>query len=306
MTRILVTGVSGQIGGALATRLQSAGSVIAADRGVLDLAMPQAIAITLDRLKPEMIINPAAYTAVDQAEGERTLAVRVNGEAVGVIARWAAARNVPLVHFSTDYVFDGSGERAWREDDVPQPLSTYGASKLAGEHEIRAAGGAHLIVRTSWIYAARGKNFLRTIARLARDRKDLRIVADQIGAPSSAALVSEAVAGMLSHGIDGLQERAKQCGGLVHVAASGEVSRHRFACAIVEGLRTRGIRLAVERIVPISSDDYPTKAPRPHNSRLDLTRLQKVFGIRPPHWQIALSRELDHLAAEWRHSGGAG
>ena len=306
MTRILITGVSGQIGGALVTRLQTADSVIAADRSVLDLAMPQAIATTLDRLKPQIIINPAAYTAVDQAEDERTLAVRVNGEAAGVIARWAAARNVPLVHFSTDYVFDGSGERAWREDDDPNPLSTYGASKLAGEHEIRAAGGAYLIVRTSWVYAARGKNFLRTVARLARDRKDLRIVADQIGAPSSASLISEAVAGMLSYGIDGLQARAKQCGGLIHVAASGEVSWHGFACAIVEGLQTRGIRLSVERIEPISTHDYPTKAPRPHNSRLDLTRLREVFGIRPPHWQMALSRELDHLAAEWRATPGGG
>ena len=214
--------------------------------------------------------------------------MRVNGEAPGVIARWAAARGLPLIHFSTDYVFDGSGDRAWREDDAPHPLSAYGASKLAGENEIRAAGGAFLIVRTSWVYAATGKNFLRTISGLARERKELRIVADQIGAPTSAALIADIVTGMLAGGSDALRERCKRSGGVVHVAASGEASWHGFACAIVEGLKARGVKLAVEQVVPISTDQYPTKARRPRNSRLDLTRLQSVFGITPPHWQDAL------------------
>ena len=183
--RILVTGVSGQVGGALVARLPASATVLAADRSVLDLAAPQTIAGTLDRLAPDIVFNPAAYTAVDKAEDEPELAMRVNAEAPGAMARWAAARDVPLIHFSTDYVFDGSGERAWREDDAPQPLSVYGATKLAGENEIRSAGGTFLIVRTSWVYAAEGKNFLRTIARLARERSELRIVADQIGAPTS-------------------------------------------------------------------------------------------------------------------------
>jgi dTDP-4-dehydrorhamnose reductase len=296
--RILVTGVTGQIGGALLSRLPASATTIAADRAVLDLAVPQAIPAALDHVAPDIILNPAAYTAVDRAEDEPALAMRVNGEAPGVIARWAAARGVPLIHFSTEYVFDGSGDRAWREDDAPQPLSAYGASKLAGENQIRAAGGAFLIVRTSWVYAASGKNFLRTISGLARERKELRIVADQIGAPTSAALIGDVVTGMLGGGRDALHQCCRRSGGVVHMAASGEVSWHGFACAIVDGLKARGVKLAVEQVVPISTDQYPTKARRPRNSRLDLTRLHSVFGITPPHWRDALAAELDRLARE--------
>ena len=183
-------------------------------------------------------------------------------------------------------------------------MSAYGASKLAGEkkgNEVRAAGGTCLIVGTSWVYAAAGKNFLRTIARLARRaRRGCAFVADQTtGAPTSAALIADTIARILSDGIESLRARCTQSGGIVHVAAAGETSWHAFACAIVEGLRERGVRLAVERVAPISTDQYPTKARRPLNSRLDLTRLQSVFGITPPRWQEALSLELDRLAAEF-------
>jgi dTDP-4-dehydrorhamnose reductase len=302
--RILVTGVTGQVGSALAPRLPASAIVLGADRGVLDLAAPQTLAGTLDRLAPDLIFNAAAYTAVDKAEDEPALAMRVNAEAPGVLARWAAARDVPLVHFSTDYVFDGSGARAWREDDTPQPLSVYGVSKLAGENEIRGTGGTFLIVRTSWVYAADGKNFLRTIARLARERSELRIVADQIGAPTSAALIGNAVAGMLSEGLDVLRERCARAGGLVHLAASSETSWFGFASAIVDGLKARGVVLTAERIVPIASADYPTQARRPQNSRLDQSRLQSIFGIAPPPWQDALAPELDRLALELTSTSG--
>jgi dTDP-4-dehydrorhamnose reductase len=302
--RILVTGATGQVGGSLVARLPASATVLAADRSVLDLAEPHTIIGTLDRLAPDIVFNPAAYTAVDKAEDEPELAMRINAEAPGAMARWAAARNVPLVHFSTDYVFDGSGERAWREDDAPQPLSVYGATKLGGENAIRNAGGTFLIVRTSWVYAAEGKNFLRTIAQLARERSELRIVADQIGAPTSAALIGDAVAGMLSEGLESLRERCAGAGGLVHLAASGETSWYGFACAIVEGLKARGVAVAAKRIVPIASADYPTKARRPQNSRLDLSRLQSIFGIAPPPWQNALSPELDRLARELTATNG--
>jgi dTDP-4-dehydrorhamnose reductase len=296
--RILVTGVGGQVGGALVPRLQKFGTVIPIDVDTLDFAKPDGLADAVDRMAPALIINPAAYTAVDKAEDEPDLAMAVNATAPGIIARWAAARAVPLIHFSTDYVFSGAGERPWREDDEPRPLSAYGASKLAGDNEIRAAGGCSLILRTSWVYAAQGRNFLRTIAGLARERKELRIVADQIGAPTTAVLLADAVTAIVGGGLESLRKRCTQADGLVHIAASGQTSWHGFAGAIVEGLRARGVALAVERIVPIRTDEYPTPAKRPHNSRLDLTRLRQVFGLTPPTWQSALAPELDELAGE--------
>jgi dTDP-4-dehydrorhamnose reductase len=296
--RILLTGVTGQVGAALLETLAPVGSVVAADRAALDLARVDEIPAALRRLAPDLIVNPAAYTAVDRAEDERDLAFRINAEAPGAIARWAAGQGIPVVHFSTDYVFDGTGTAPWRENDRPAPLSVYGASKLAGEDAIRAAGGPHLIVRTSWVYAAKGANFLRTIARLARERRDLRIVADQYGAPTSARVIADAVAGMIGPGGGPVGERFAAAGGLVNVAASGETSWHGFATAIVEGLRARGVGLAVENVAPIRTDEYPTKAKRPANSRLDLARLQSVFGLTTPRWDAALAVELDHLARE--------
>lgn len=293
--RFLVTGISGQIGGALSQRLRELGSVIAADRGVLDLSQPSALPAQLDALNPDVIVNPAAYTAVDWAEDERELAFVVNAESPGVMAAWGAARGVPMIHLSTDYVFDGSGEHSWREDDPAGPLSAYGASKLAGEEKIRSAGGAHLIVRTSWIYAARGKNFLQTMARLAREKAELRVVADQVGAPTSATLVSDTLAAIVGKNLTNLPAAFAAAGGTLHLAAGGHTTWHGFASAIIEGLRQRGAVLAVQQIIPIATKDYPTKAVRPLNSRLDLTRLQQRFQITPQAWNEVLNPELDAL-----------
>jgi dTDP-4-dehydrorhamnose reductase len=293
--RILVTGVNGQVGGALVPRLQRLGTVLATDRKQLDLSQPSRIAAALDQLAPDMIVNPAAYTAVDRAEDERELAFTVNAESPGVIAHWAAQRGVPLVQLSTDYVFDGSGERAWREHDPTGPLSVYGASKLAGEKAVQAASGAHLIVRTSWVYAAQGNNFLRTIARLARERTELRVVDDQLGAPTSAALIADILTRIVAGDVTTLVSRFAAAGGITHLAASGCTSWCGFATAIVDGLRAHGEDIKTERLIPIRTEEYPTKAVRPRNSRLDLTRLREVFGVTPVPWTSALPQELDQF-----------
>jgi dTDP-4-dehydrorhamnose reductase len=294
--RILLTGTSGQVGGALRPLLQGQGEVLTPQRPQFDLSKPETLTERLDGMKPDLIINPAAYTAVDRAEEESELAFRVNAEAPAVIARWAADHHVPLLHFSTDYVFDGSGNEPWREDSLTGPLSVYGASKLAGERAIQAANGPHLIVRTSWVYAAKGVNFLRTIARLAGERKELRIVADQIGAPTSARVIADAVIQILRSDAAVLAGRFAESGGIVNVVCASETSWHGFATAIVTGLKSRGVKLAVETIAPIGTKDFPTRAKRPGNSRFDLSRLSNVFGIVTPSWNNALEVELDELA----------
>ena len=274
------------------SRLAGQHIVIAATRGTLDLSQPESIADQLDEIVPDVIINPAAYTAVDQAEDERDLAFAINAEAPGVMARWAAGRSVPLVHLSTDYVFDGGGERPWREDDEPRPLSVYGSSKLAGERAVRGAAGPHLLVRTSWVYAATGKNFLRTITRLARERPELKVVSDQVGAPTPARVVADGIGCILRGDASELRRRFSAADGLVHLATAGHTSWHCFAVTIVEGLKARHTPVKAERIIPIPTEDYPTKAVRPRNSRLDLARLKHLFGFDPPQWEAALALEL--------------
>jgi len=291
--RILLTGTRGQVGSALKPLLEGHATIIAPPTAEFDLSKPERLTAQLDSLKPDLIINPAAYTAVDRAEDERELAFLVNARGPEAIAKWAATNGVPLVHFSTDYVFNGSGDRAWREDSPTEPLSAYGASKLAGDVAIQAAGGAHLIARTSWVYAATGSNFLRTIARLAGERKELRIVADQTGAPTTARAIAGAVAGIVLPNLTTLHDQLKGRGGVVNLVCAGETSWHGFASAIVDGLRSRGAKLAVETIVPIATADFPTKAVRPGNSRLDLSRLKAQFGVTMPTWQDELARELD-------------
>ena len=298
--RILLTGTTGQVGGALCGRLADLGEVIPVNRTQLDLARPETVTAALDLLKPDLVVNPAAYTAVDRAEDERALAFRVNAEAPGIIAAWGARHDVPLIHFSTDYVFDGSGKRPWREDDLPSPLSTYGESKLAGEAAVRAADGVHLIVRTSWVYSSVGSNFMLTIARLAAARKELSVVADQFGAPTSARVIADAVMKILTLEEAGLVDRLSQARGVINITCAGETSWHGFATAIVDGLVQRDIDVKTERILPITTDDYPTRAKRPSNSRLAPGRLAETFGVRTMYWQTALEVELNELARNCR------
>jgi dTDP-4-dehydrorhamnose reductase len=291
--RILLTGATGQIGGTLLPSLQKFGAVIAPSSLDFDLSAPDSLEAALDEAKPDLIVNPAAYTAVDRAEDERELAFLVNANSPGIIARWAAARNVPMVHFSTDYVFDGSGDAPRDESSATGPLSVYGASKLFGDNAVKDANGAHLIVRTSWVYGAAGANFFRTIARLAGERSELRIVADQVGAPTTARAISDAVTRILYAGMPDIGDWLMRSGGIVNVVCEGETSWHGFAAAIVFGLKSRGVRLRVEKVIPILTSEFPTKAKRPANSRLDSTRLADVFGIKMPPWQGALDQELD-------------
>jgi dTDP-4-dehydrorhamnose reductase len=295
--RVLLTGTAGQVGSALAPLLQAWARVLTPPLEDFDLSRPTELPANLDRLMPDLIVNPAAYTAVDKAEDEPELAFRINSEAPAAISQWAARRHVPLVHFSTDYVFDGSGSEPRPEDSATGPLSVYGASKLAGDTAIAASGAPHLIVRTSWVYAATGANFLRTIARLARERKELRVVADQIGAPTSAKTIADVVANIIPRdraSMDAVFERRK---GVVNVVCRGETSWHGFATAIVDGLKSRGLKLEAELISPIRSDEFPGKAKRPANSRLSLEHLSRDFGVITPTWQDALERELDIMAA---------
>jgi dTDP-4-dehydrorhamnose reductase len=273
--------------------------VSATDRADLDLSKPDMIPAILDKIAPSLVVNAAAYTAVDRSEEEPALAHRVNAEAPGAMAQWCASNDIPLIHFSTDYVFNGHGTRPWSEDDTPLALSVYGATKLEGEDRVRAAGGCSLIIRTSWIYAASGTNFLRKIAELATVREELRIVADQIGAPTSAAVIADSLHHMLARGLPAFRQKAVEAHGLVHLASSGEASWYDFAARIVDGLKARGIRLVAERIIPVRTEEYSSRAPRPLNSRFNLGRLRAVFGIAPPHWHDALSPELDKLARDF-------
>jgi dTDP-4-dehydrorhamnose reductase len=295
---IVLTGTRGQVGGALRPLLERRGDLVAPGRAEFDLSKPDTLAAALDGLKPDLIINPAAYTAVDRAEDEPELAHRVNAEAPAAMARWAARHRVPLVHFSTDYVFDGSGNRPWRENDPCRPLSIYGQSKRQGESGVREAGGAHLIIRTAWVFASQGGNFFRTMVRLARQRSELRVVDDQFGAPTSARSIAQAVMAILRADKSAIASGFAEAEGVVHVTSAGATSWHGFAVGIVEGLTSRGVPLAARRVIPIHTDDYPTKARRPANSQLDLSRLSEVFGLSMPTWQSALATELDAFVRE--------
>ena len=286
---ILVTGASGQVGFELVRCLQGLGSVIAPPRDMLDLADARSIEAALGEIRPSLIVNPAAYTAVDQAESDIDNAMRVNATAPGELAAAAVRAGVPLIHYSTDYVFDGTKRGSYDEDDEPGPLNVYGESKLAGERAIEAAGGAHLILRTSWVYGARGRNFMKTMLRLGAERPELRIVDDQRGAPTWSRTIATLTAHIVAQAMAVPREaRAAWWSartGTYHLSASGDASWAEFARAIFElASPDKG-----PTIVPIGSSDYPTPARRPANSRLSSAKLVQTFGIRPPHWHEALS-----------------
>lgn len=298
MRRILLTGKDGQIGWELQRTLLPLGRVIAVGRAELDLAHGDAVRALMREQRPDIIVNAAAYTAVDQAEHETELAQTVNAAAPGIMAEEAARMGCLLVHYSTDYVFDGAKTTPYIEDDRPNPLNAYGRSKLAGEEAVRASGARHLILRTSWVYGARGKNFLRTILHLAQEREELRVVADQFGAPTWGRLIAEVTAQMLAQRVaPGSEERFGDAGCTYHLTASGSTSWHGFAQAIIEGARQwcPGLALKAQRVEAIPASGYPTPARRPGNSRLNCARLQQDSGFILPGWEVCLERCLQDM-----------
>jgi len=293
--RILVTGGNGQVGWELQRTLACLGEVVAPGRAGLDMSQPETLRAAVRALRPRLIVNAAAYTAVDRAESERDLAYAVNAEAPRVLAEVAAELGATLVHYSTDYVFDGAGEAPFTEEAPVNPLNVYGASKAAGEAAIRAACDRHLIFRTSWVYGRRGANFLLTMQRLLRERPELKIVDDQIGAPTWARSIAEATALIMAQ-IESPARGADRPApwGTYHLTQQGATSWFGFAEAIRAALIAQGEAAnALARLTAIPSSEYPTPAPRPLNSRLANAKLARVFGLQLPDWRVALGQALD-------------
>lgn len=279
---ILVFGQTGQV----ARELQRRGQVVALDRTAADLADPDACAAKIRALRPDLVINAAAYTAVDRAEEEEGLARVINGDAVGAMARAAADLGVAFLHVSTDYVFDGTGENPWGVADVPAPIGAYGRSKLAGERAVIAAGGAHAILRTSWVFSAHGGNFVKTMLRLGETRDTLSVVADQIGGPTAAGDIADALLAMAQAFLAG-----RGVSGVYHFAGAPDTSWAGFAREI---FAQAGVRVAVN---DIATSAYPTPARRPANSRLECSDLLRDYGIERPDWRVSLAQVLQELGA---------
>ncbi|MBD3893860.1 dTDP-4-dehydrorhamnose reductase [Hydrogenophaga sp.] len=294
--KILLLGKNGQLGWELQRSLAPLGELVALDRtgepqrGLCgDLAQPQALAATVLQLKPDLIVNAAAHTAVDRAESEPDLAHTLNALAPGALAQAAQACAALLVHYSTDYVFDGSGTAPWHEHAATGPLNVYGRSKLEGERLIAASGARHLIFRTSWVYAARGGNFAKTMWQLARERERLTVIDDQVGAPTGADLIADVSAHAIRQTL-----RQPQAGGIYHLAAAGETSWHGYARWVIDSARALHPEqpLAVQELAPVPSSAFPTPARRPLNSRLDTSRLRQTFDLNLPEWQHGVRRML--------------
>lgn len=300
--KILLLGANGQVGFELHRSLGAVGEVIPATRsgqlaGVgavpqADLADSRGLVALLDALAPELIVNAAAHTAVDRAESEPQRAEAINAHAPALLARWCAAHGARLVHYSTDYVFDGQGARPWREDDACAPLGVYGQSKRAGELGIAASGCEHLILRTAWVYAARGHNFLRTMLRLGRERESLRVVDDQIGSPTPARWIAAATLALLAR----WQAGAAWPAGIVHLTAAGQTSWHGFAEAIFATAHALGLLERIPHVQAIPGSAYPTPAQRPAYSCLDTSALRERFGIALPDWREGVGQTLAEMA----------
>ena len=292
--KILLLGKNGQVGWALQRSLAPLGELVALDAQSQihcgDLSNLAGLAQTVRDVAPDVIVNAAAYTAVDKAESEPVLAHAINALAPGVLAQEAKRCGAWLVHFSTDYVFDGSGKQAWLETDAAAPLSVYGASKLAGEQAIMAAACQHLIFRTSWVYGARGNNFAKTMLKLAQERDSLKVVNDQIGAPTGADLLADVTAHAISTAL-----QQPNVSGLYHLVASGETSWHEYATLVIEYARQAGLPIKVVQtaIHAVPSSEFATVAKRPLNSRLNTNKLQQTFNLHLPDWQTGVTRMLD-------------
>ena len=292
--KILLTGKNGQVGFELQRSLAVLGDVIAVDHADCDLADPAAIRRLVRDVKPRLIVNPAAYTAVDKAESEVELATAINAHAPGLLGEEARRLGALLVHYSTDYVFDGSGYAWHREIDAPNPQSVYGRTKLQGEQALQASGADHLVFRTSWVFGAHGGNFAKTMLRLAAEREQLKVVADQYGAPTSAALLADVTAQIVSQ-----WQRNPDCFplGLFHLVAGGVTNWHAYAQAVIAAAQAAGkpLKLRAEDIEAISTDEYPTPARRPLNSRLDTALLRETFGLNLPDWRQGLDHVMQQI-----------
>jgi len=300
-SKVLLFGKHGQVGHELQSTLQALGEVIALDvdstEGCGDFSRPDDVVATVRRIKPNIIINAAAYTAVDKAESEPELARIINATTPGTLAVEAEKLGAWFVHYSTDYVFDGSGDVPWQETDIPAPLNIYGKTKLEGEQLIAKACKRHLIIRTSWVYGAHGNNFAKTMLRLAQERDSLAVVDDQVGAPTSARLLAGLTVNMLQKAIQKESLTGQSLAGLYHAVAAGEVSWHGYAKYVIAHARLSGSQIKVldSDIKSVSSDLFPTPAKRPHNSRLSTLKLQQAFDIKLPEWQTGVTEMLDQL-----------
>jgi dTDP-4-dehydrorhamnose reductase len=296
VTTILLTGKTGQVGWELQRTLAPLGRLISLGRGEMDHANPDSIRSAIRGTRPDIIVNAAGYATVDKAESESALVTQINAVAPGILAEEAKRIGAPLIHYSTDFVYDGLLGRPYTEDDAPNPVNVYGKSKLAGERAIQAVGGMHLILRTSWVYSARGSNFVLAILRLAREKPLLQVVSDQVGSPSWARALAESTTELLRN-----RHTLESHTGIYHLSATGKVSRYEFATAIIRIMKeVSRMRDGWASVVPITSDQYPLPARRPFSPVTSKDKCKRVFGVEMTDWKIQLESFLRELAAATR------